>query len=97
MEEAQLCSTHFTVVLHCTSHTPACWLKQAAHGHHQPPGKVSSLPRACCRMLGKQSEVRREGKRKRERRKGGEEEEIRLLRSEINKKLPTCLPCIPLF
>lgn len=94
MEEAQLCYTHF--VLHCPSHAPMCWLRQAACGHHQWPGKVRRIPKACCRRLGKTDwggDGRKEGKEK-ERKIKGEE---RLLKSEINKKLPVCLPCLPLF
>lgn len=70
MEEAQLCCTRF--VLHCPGHTPVRqgWLRQAAHGHHQLPGKASGLPRACRPVLGKTEwgEERRTGTR--ERRKG---------------------------
>lgn len=98
MEDAQLCCVHF--VLHCSSHTPAHqgWLKQAARGHHQPPGAGISLPRTCSWALRKESEVKSEGK-ERERRKGGkgEKKNKRLLESEINKKPPACLSCIPLF
>lgn len=98
MEDAQLCCTHF--VLHCSSHTPAHqgWLKQAARGHHQPPGAGISLPRTCSWALRKREwgEEWRKGEGKEKGGKGREKNK-RLLESEINKKSPACLPCIPLF
>lgn len=69
MEEAQLCYTHF--VLHCLSHTPVCWLRQAAPGHHQWLGKVGRIPKAWQNRLRWREKETEKGKGEREESKGG--------------------------